>query len=87
MDKSCIRYNIYTLERNSQTTKRIEDKIMERKVGEIFEYEGIKLEVVETEDFSCHDCYFLTLRCECSQQLCMFYNRKDRKNVVFQLVE
>lgn len=60
---------------------------MERKVGEIFEYEGIKLEVVETEDFSCHGCYFLTLRRECSKQLCMRYNRKDKKNVVFKSVE
>lgn len=60
---------------------------MERKVGEIFEYEGIKLEVVETEDFSCHDCYFLDLRYKCHQQLCMPCLRKDRKNVVFQLVE
>ena len=60
---------------------------MEREVGEIFEYEGIKLEVVETEDFSCNGCYFLTLRCGCSKQLCMCYNRKDKKNVIFQSIE
>lgn len=60
---------------------------MERKVGEIFEYNDKKLKVVETEYFSCHDCYFLTLRCECSQQLCLRFLRKDRKNVVFKSVE
>lgn len=31
---------------------------MERKVGEVFEYEGIKLKVVNTEKFSCFGCYF-----------------------------
>ena len=60
---------------------------MEREVGEIFEYEGIKLEVVETEDFSCRGCYFLDLRYKCRQQLCMRFLRKDRKNVVFKSVE
>ena len=60
---------------------------MERKVGEIFEYDDEKLEVVETEDYSCRGCYFLDLRDECCQQLCMRYKRKDRKNVVFQLIE
>ena len=60
---------------------------MEREVGEIFEYEGIKLEVVETEDFSCRGCYFLDLRYKCHQHLCMPCLRKDRKNVVFKLVE
>ena len=60
---------------------------MEREVGEIFEYEGIKLEVVETEDSSCRGCYFLDLRYKCRQQLCMRFIRKDKKNVVFKLVE
>lgn len=60
---------------------------MEREVGEIFEYEGIKLEVVETEDSSCRGCYFLDLRYKCRQQLCMRFPRKDRKNVVFKSVE
>ena len=60
---------------------------MERKVGEIFEYNDKKLKVVETENFSCHGCYFLDLRYKCHQQLCMRFIRKDKKNVVFKLVE
>ena len=60
---------------------------MEREVGEIFEYEGIKLEVIETEDSSCRGCYFLDLRYKCRQQLCMRCLRKDRKNVIFKSVE
>ena len=59
---------------------------MERKIGEIFEYDDKKLKVVETENFSCHGCYFLDSRYKCHQQLCMPYLRKDRKNVVFQSI-
>ena len=60
---------------------------MERKVGEIFEYDDKKLKVVETENFSCHGCYFLDLRYKCHQHLCMPCLRKDKKNVVFKSVE
>lgn len=60
---------------------------MERKVGEIFKYDNKKLKVVETEDFSCRGCYFLSLRYKCYKQLCMCYNRKDKKDVIFQSIE
>ena len=60
---------------------------MERKVGEVFEYEGIKLKVEETEDYSCRGCYFLDLGDKCYDQICMRSERKDRKNVVFTFVE
>lgn len=60
---------------------------MERKVGEIFEYDNKKLKVVETEDFSCRGCYFLALRYKCSEQLCMRFIRKDKKDVIFQSIE
>ncbi len=60
---------------------------MERKIGEIFDYNDQKLKVVETKDNSCRGCYFLGLRYRCYQQLCMPYLRKDRKNVIFQSIE
>ena len=60
---------------------------MERKIGEIFEYDDKKLKVGETENFSCHGCCFLELGYKCYDQMCMCYNRKDRKNVVFKLIE
>ena len=60
---------------------------MERKVGEVFEYEGIKLKVVNTEKFSCFGCYFKSLRDKYWQQHCMRFDRKDKKNVIFQTVE
>lgn len=60
---------------------------VELKIGEVFEYEGIKLKVVETEDYSCRGCYFLDLGDKCWQQHCMRFDRKDKKNVIFQTVE
>lgn len=60
---------------------------MERKIGEIFEYDDKKLKVVDTEDYSCRGCYFLDLGDKCYDQICMRSERKDRKNVVFTFVE
>ena len=60
---------------------------MERNIGEIFEYDDKKLKVAETDDYSCRGCYFLDLGYKCYDQICMRSERKDRKNVVFQLVE
>ena len=48
---------------------------MEHKVGEIFEYDGIKLEVVKTETYSCSGCYFINLGNKCYQQVCMCSKR------------
>lgn len=61
-------------------------KIMEYKIGEIFEYEGIKLEVVKTETYSCSGCYFINLGNKCYQQVCMCSKREDKNNVIFQFV-
>ena len=55
----------------------------EHKIGKIFEYKGIKLKVVETESYSCRNCYFLNLGDECNLQRCMRSEREDRKDVVF----
>ena len=51
-----------------------------------FEYEGIKLEVVKTETYSCSGCYFINLGNKCYQQVCMCSKREDRNNVIFQFV-
>ena len=60
---------------------------MEYKIGEIFEYEGIKLEVIKTETYSCSGCYFINLGNKCYQQVCMCSKREDKNNVIFQFVE
>ena len=62
------------------------DKIMEYKIGEIFEYDGIKLEVVKTKEDSCSGCYFINLGNKCLQQVCMCSKREDKNNVIFQFV-
>ena len=63
---------------------------MERKIGDIFTFEGKQLEVIKGD---CWDCYFLTELCcfkssvidiigECSE-----VNRKDNEDVCFKLIE
>ena len=60
---------------------------MERKIGEVFEYEGKKLKVVETAKNLCFDCYFFdgvncqkTFR-ECGK--CEQGARSDYKPIIF----
>ena len=54
---------------------------MERKVNEVFEFDGTTLQAIETEDFTCEKCYFKYL------EKCNFYcipsERIDKKNVIF----
>lgn len=53
---------------------------MERKVGEIFEVEGVKLQVVE--DSGCVACYFLNSD-QCVLLKCSAFDREDKKSVKF----
>ena len=59
---------------------------MERKVGEIFEFEGIKLQVVKDHGGDCGlnsvGCYFLDDE-QCVLQKCFVSQRKDRTPVKF----
>ena len=54
---------------------------MERKVNDIFEFEGTTLQVVETEDMTCDKCYF-NYRKKCDNH-CLQSERTDKKNVMF----
>ena len=58
---------------------------MARKIGDIFEFKGVKLQVVEDFDYemSCVDCYFLDNDEQCVLQKCFDSQRKDRKLVKF----
>ena len=62
---------------------------MERKLGEVFDVNGVKLQVVEAYDtFSCDGCYFLgSEQNMCKFQKCLKCERNDWKSVVFQFVE
>ena len=57
---------------------------MERKVGEIFEYEGHKLKKVEEVGTECHKCFLFYRDCK-SKSVRGFCNKDDRtdnKNVM-----
>ena len=58
---------------------------MERKLGDVFEVDGVKLQVVEASDtFSCDGCYFLDSgQNVCGFQNCLKCERKDNKSVKF----
>ena len=63
---------------------------MERKIGDVFTFDGKLLEVVEGD---CEDCYLLTKSCCFKSSVidiigeCYASNRKDNEDVCFQLVE
>ena len=59
---------------------------MERKIGEVFEYQGKKLKVLETKDSTCYNCYFANRDCEKTKKVlgeCIRERRTDKKPVIF----
>lgn len=63
---------------------------MERKIGEIFEYNGGWYQVVEKTEKSCKACYFYSDEgCFASTGLgrCRHYSRNDNKSVIFKKLE
>ena len=58
---------------------------MERKIGEIFEFGGVKLQVVKGSDCGLGDtgCYFLDDYKNCRPRECFALKRKDRTSVRF----
>lgn len=62
----------------------------ERQIGEVFEYNGVKLKVRKKATFEgCYDCYFnhKLRHLECSKAICLFLQRSDKQNVYFEKVE
>ena len=61
---------------------------MERKLGEVFEYNNAKLQVIENKDgFCCNDCYFLNEGIDCYEQSCLKMYRHDRKSIIFKEIK
>ena len=57
---------------------------MERKIGEIFEFEGKKLKVEESKGICCYECYFYDKICKENETgVCSYDCRTDSKNVIF----
>lgn len=67
--------------------------IMERKVGEIFEYNGEWYQCIHTKSFGCENCDLATKsNIHCSDVFeirgeCLSYYRKDGKSVIFKKLE
>ena len=64
---------------------------MERKIGEIFECDGKKLQVIEDPFNTCYGCYFVN-ETECDDRLdirgfCSYIRRKDKLRVAFKEVK
>lgn len=64
---------------------------MERKVGEVFDFNGVKLQVKDTGQNACCDgCYFYKIKYSCVRNIFGIYAsycygpfRSDGKNVIF----
>ena len=58
---------------------------MERAIGEVFEFEGVKLKV-KKEYSLCDKCYFENMLCSIFKDdigECSRYKRKDDKSIIF----
>ena len=67
---------------------------MERKIGERFDFFGVKLEVVKEKYCSCERCYFHEEKIHCTRNSitnavgrCNAFNRDDLNFVIFKKVE
>ena len=61
---------------------------MEYQVGEIFELNGKKYQVIEDDKLNCTNRCFKNSMCwQLNTGKCMSHYRKDKKNVCFKLVE
>ena len=76
---------------------------MYKEIGDIFEYEGVRLQVIESCGVSCkgctaiqqcsgiqhccNNCYFYETFGHCGTMLCSHIERKDHKDVIFKKVQ
>ena len=75
-------------EQPQQEVQQEAEETKEREIGEVFEYEGKKLKVVETKISTCHNCYFSDRDCDCENtrkvlRECTIERRTDHKPVIF----
>ena len=76
---------------------------MYKEIGDIFKYQGVTLQVIESCGVSCkgctaiqqcngiqhccNNCYFYETFGHCSTMLCSHIERKDHKDVIFKKVQ
>ena len=62
------------------------EAVKERKVGEVFEFEGHKLKVVDKGTYKCNECLFYRRECSLIRNVigsCLEVHRTDKKSVIF----
>ena len=62
------------------------EAVKERKVGEVFEFEGHKLKVVDEGTCKCNECFFYRRECSLIRNVigsCSEVHRTDKKSVIF----
>lgn len=66
------------------------NNVMEKEIGDIFNYNGIKLQIVESNEY-CNNCYFNYNYSDCIKPKnldnCQARNRKDNKNIYFKEIK
>ena len=64
---------------------------MERKIGEVFDFYGVILEVVKQDESYCTGCYFEDVDCRALKGdvlgFCAGFNRNDLTNIIYKIVE
>ena len=61
--------------------------VMERNVGEVFEFNGVKYKCVRYNPSKCKDCCFSNDKSLCVEQRCTALQRDDREEVVFKEIK
>lgn len=66
------------------------NNVMEREIGDIFNYNGVKLQIVESNGY-CNNCYFNDSCITCTKpntlDKCQKHYRKDNKNIHFKEIK
>ena len=75
-------------EESENQLKNETEELKERKIGEVFEFEGKTLKAIESKHYTCYDCFFNSGNCsKYNAGYCEPKNRTDKKNIIFVEVE
>lgn len=81
-DRKQICFKKYDEKEDKMKKNRTDIDIPYHDVGDVFEYKGVKLEVVEAEpDDDCDSCYFGSVSDQCNETYCSAYNRQDDTDI------
>ena len=84
-DNQPVRFIKVTEEQQDEQPHEETGEVKERKIGEVFEFEGKKLQVKESASSGCDGCFFDEQRIPCSKYVAgyCFKFRADKKKVIF----